>query len=133
MRRYLLISILTLVSIGPLMAEHIKGGELYYEYIGPGNGPNTSIYRLNLKLYIDCLANSPGQLDDFISFTIFSRADNTQYGDTVRSPMTSETFIKFDPASNPCISNAPTDVCYRIRVYTSRPIELPNSVKGYTI
>ncbi|RYZ50311.1 MAG: PKD domain-containing protein, partial [Sphingobacteriales bacterium] len=114
------------------MAEHIKGGELFYTYIGPGSAPGTSNYSVSLKLYIDCGASSSGQLDPSISLTIFNKTTNTQHGSIVTAGFTGESFIRFEPASNPCIGNPPTDVCYRVRVY-SASVTLPDSQKGYTI
>ncbi|HUR12681.1 MAG TPA: PKD domain-containing protein [Flavitalea sp.] len=114
-----------------LYAAHIKGGEMFYQYLGPGAAGN-SRYQVSLKLYIDCDANSPGQLDPSVPFTIFSRSNNQQIAPPTTAPMVSEEFIRFDPASNPCIANAPLDVCYRIRVY-SAVIELTNAPEGYTI
>ncbi len=116
----------------PLYAAHIKGGEMFYVYLGPGSTAGTSRYEVSLKLYIDCEANSPGQLDPSVPLTVFSRANNVQVGPPTTAPMKSENIIRFDPASNPCISNAPVDVCYRIRIY-SAIIELPDSPDGYTI
>ena len=130
MKRLLAIIILT-CSFLPLFAAHIKGGEMYYRYIGPGSGTN-SRYQISLKIYIDCEATNPGQLDASVSLTIFNKGTNQQFGPTVNAPLKSENFISFDPASNPCISNPPVDVCYRIRVYSAE-VELPTSPNGWTI
>jgi PKD repeat protein len=131
MRNYLL-TLLFATMVFPLYAEHIKGGELFYEYLPASSTATISAYRLTLKLYIDCNANSSGQLDNFIGFTVYDRGTNARVGDTVRADMTQEQFIRFDPASNPCISNPPTDVCYRIRSY-SRIVMLPVNADGYVI
>ena len=115
------------------MAEHIKGGEIYYTYLGEGGSANTSRYQITLKLYIDCKASSPGQLETTIPLTFFDKSNNNaQYGSAVTAPMTSEQFIQFDPASNPCIGNPPTDVCYRVRKF-SIAVTLPNTVSGYVV
>ncbi len=115
------------------MAEHIKGGEIYYTYLGEGGSANTSRYQITLKLYIDCKASSPGQLETTIPLTFFDKSNNNaQYGSAVSAPMTSEQFIQFDPASNPCIGNPPTDVCYRVRKF-SIAVTLPNSTSGYVV
>lgn len=116
----------------PSSAAHIRGGELYYKYIGPGFSPNTSQYRVTLKLYIDCGQNDPGQLDTKVSLTIFTKPDNRQMGDVREAPMVSEEFIRYDPNSNPCLTNPPRDVCYRLRYYET-VIELRNTADGYTI
>src|SRR5437016_9331103 len=133
MRKALAIAIFFFGSIQSLLAEHIKGGELYYEYLGPGSTSNTSQYRLTLKLYIDCNATNPGQLDNAINLTVFDKGTNGQVaGSPFNAPTTGDVFIKFDPASNPCIANPPTDVCYRIRSF-STIIQLPINTDGYLI
>src|SRR5688572_25788789 len=115
----------------PSIARHIKGGEMVYEYIGPGAAPNTSQYKITLKLYLDCGA-SGGQLDDAVPLTIFNKETFRQIGSVTMASMTGEQTIRFDPASNPCISNPPLDVCYRIRSY-STTITLPNDPDGYIV
>ena len=132
MKKLIPIILCLLGAVPSLVAEHIKGGELYYVYIGPGPSPNTSEYRVTLKLYIDCRATNPGQLDTQVPFTIFDKGTGTQFGDTVIARMSDERFINFDPATNPCIGNPPSDVCYRIRWFT-RNVILPTNTMGYTI
>jgi gliding motility-associated-like protein len=133
MKRILFILFLSLATVASLRAEHIKGGEMTYEYLGDGAGPNTSRYRITLKLYIDCNANRTGQLDDNVPLTFFDKSNsNIQYGPAIIAPMVGEEFIRFDPASNPCIGNPPTDVCYRVRRY-STTVTLPNTADGYVV
>lgn len=132
MKKLLAILIGVFALIHPLQAEHIKGGELFYSYQGPGSSPGTSVYIVTLKLYIDCNATSSGQLDENIPLTIFGKTNNAQFGPTVNAPLASEEFINFDPNSNPCIGNPPRDVCYRIRLYTAS-VTLPDSPDGYVI
>jgi PKD repeat protein len=130
MKKVLVIAVFLCALIQPLLAEHIKGGELYYEYKGPGSA-GTSVYQLYLKLYIDCNAQRPGQLDNDVPLTVYDR-DGNRFVMNPLAPMISESFIRFDPASNPCIGNPPSDVCYRVRVY-SISVTLPINVKGYTV
>lgn len=132
MKRICLLILAIAGSILPLSAAHIRGGELYYKYLGPGSSANTSRYLLTLKLYIDCGQNDPGQLDEEAALTIFSKPENQQIGGPRMARMTSEQFIRYDPASNPCITNPPRDVCYRLRFYEIE-IDLPNDPEGYTI
>src|SRR5688500_11716661 len=128
---FLLILLLGAFNL-PLSAAHIRGGELYYRYIGPASTANSSIYRITLKLYIDCGQNDPGQLDIQAPLTIFTKGNNMQYGGVQMAVMTSEEFIRYDPNSNRCITNPPKDVCYRLRYYEVT-VELPNNALGYTI
>src|SRR5687768_8385453 len=131
MKKVLAIGIFLCGLIQPLLAEHIKGGELYYEYRGAGTAAGTSVYQIYLKLYIDCNASNPGQLDTQIPITIFDRFNNNEVGNPTAN-MVSEQFIRFDPATNPCIGNPPSDVCYRVRVF-STTVQLPVNAKGYTL
>lgn len=130
MKRILAIIIGVFGIINPLWAEHIKGGELFYTYIGESS-PGFSTYSLTLKLYIDCNATSPGQLDERVSLSVFRKTDNSLFSSVI-AQFNSESFINFDPNSNPCIGNPPRDVCYRIRIYTTT-VNLPTSTAGYTV
>lgn len=114
-----------------LSAAHIRGGELYYKYVGPGSSSNSSLYRLTLKLYIDCGQNDPGQLDTKVFLTVFEKPGNRQVLGK-NANMVNEEFIRYDPASNPCLNNPPRDVCYRLRYYQTT-VDLPNTSQGYTI
>ena len=112
----LLASIISLLLLAPVYANHIRGGEMSYKYLGPGANPNTSSYLLRLKLYIDCNANSPGQNETSAPFTIFSRATNTQLNNLTVN-LSREDLITYDPNSNPCITNPPTDICYKLKIF----------------
>ena len=70
MKKFLFIFLLSLVSLGSF-ANHLKGGWIYYEYLGNGNTPNTSKYRITVKQYIECHITNPGQLDQQVSLGIF--------------------------------------------------------------
>ena len=130
-RKLLWTVVLLLTCYTSLHAAHIRGGELSYKYISPGAIPNSSIYEITLKLYIDCNQNAPGQLETEVPITIFRSSSNTE-DQTIIAPMSFEDFIRYDPNSNPCISNAPTDVCYRLRYFTKR-VTLSNIPGGYTL
>lgn len=131
MKRICFLILITVGFVLPLSAAHIRGGELYYKYIGPGAESNTSIYIVTLKLYIDCGQNDPGQLDNEAFLTVFSKPGNQQVQGRF-AIMTKDEFIRYDPNSNPCIVNPPRDVCYRLRYY-QYTFTLPNSPQGYTI
>ncbi|MEO6315907.1 MAG: gliding motility-associated C-terminal domain-containing protein [Chitinophagaceae bacterium] len=111
--------------------NHIRGGELSYKYLGPGSAANSSKYLLRLKMYIDCSANSPGQNETTAPFTIFDRSGNIQFANPLVS-LTSEQIITYDPASNPCITNPPLDICYKLK-YFETTVDLPDNTGGYTV
>ena len=109
MKRLIPIILCLFGAVPSLVAEHIKGGELYYVYVGPGPSPNTAEYKVTLKLYIDCRATNPGQLDTQVPFTIFDKSTGVKFGDTVIARMVDERFINLDPATNPCTESLPAD------------------------
>ena len=124
--------VLMIIASNNLLANHIRGGELSYRYLGPGRSANTSRYMLTLKLYIDCFQNNQGQFDRQVPFTIFDRNTNRQIGQPEIAPFAEERRISYDPNSNPCITNPPSDICYNLRFYY-KEIELPNTPQGYII
>ncbi len=103
---------------------------MYYRWDSANSTATVARYIVTLKLYIDC-NSQPGQLDPDEPFTVFDRSNNSQYLNR-RVPLISDSYIRYDPNSNPCITNAPTDVCYRLRYYETT-IDLPISASGYTI
>ncbi len=115
----------------PMYARHIRGGELSYKYIGPGVAANSSSYLLRLKLYIDCTASDPGQDEPTASFTIFDKSNNAQFANITVNRL-SQDIITYDPRSNPCITNPPTNICYKLKYYEAT-VELPDNAAGYTI
>lgn len=120
--------------VSSLSAAHIRGGELMYRHLGADtvNGVIRSRYELTLKLYVDCSARGTGQLDQSVSFTIFEKTGGVRFLQNVTAPFTSEQRIQYDPRSNPCIVNPPTDVCYRLRYYTTI-VTLSDSEDGYSV
>ncbi len=130
MKKFLLILICSVVSVSAF-ANHTKGGWMYYEYLGPGSAPNSSRYRITLKLYTECNLN-PGQTDDIVPFTFFNAANNTQVFN-ISVPVISDVNTSNCTSSecHPCITNVPF-ICYKIRTYSTVQ-ELPNTPSGYII
>lgn len=120
-----------LVAFSTAMGEHIRGGEITYRYLGAGSAAGTSRYELTLKLYVDCRANSPGQLDNEITFSIFNKS-NLGTPTNITAPFTNQEIIQYDPGSNPCILNPPRDICYRLRYYKATVV-LTDNANGYTV
>ncbi|GAO45587.1 hypothetical protein FPE01S_06_00780 [Flavihumibacter petaseus NBRC 106054] len=115
-----------------LLANHIRGGELSYKYLGAGSTAGTSRYLISLKLFIDCFQNNQGQFDQTVPFTVFRKSDNRQIGSPAIAPFRNQERVAYDPNSNPCILNPPTDICYNLRYYTQE-ITLPDDPDGYII
>lgn len=110
-------------------ARHIAGGELSYEYLGPGTGSNLR-YRITMRLYRDCFAPAgSAPLDGFAAITIY--ADGSQSALQNNLVPLSRTEIASLTTPGPCIDNAP-QICYEIGYYIQE-VELPPSVNGYDI
>ncbi|MEO6916901.1 MAG: PKD domain-containing protein [Chitinophagaceae bacterium] len=128
MKRFLVIITSFFFFLSPAFAAHIKGGEVFYEYLGAG-AAGFDRFRITVRLYIDC-ASMATQIDATANVGIYQISDNTQ---VAGSPFTLESSgdntIRLTTPSA-CIVN-PSPVCYRIRSY-SKDIELPQSPSGYT-
>ncbi|MDQ6757084.1 MAG: PKD domain-containing protein [Bacteroidota bacterium] len=119
-----LLSISSLVSL----ADHLKGGWIYYEYLGAGSIANTSKYKITVKQYLRCDNLSSGQIDQNVFMGIFDGASNNLL-QTVTIPLAQTDFenkIDFN-----CITNAPA-VCYRVDQYVTI-IDLTDNVGGYIL
>jgi gliding motility-associated-like protein len=130
MKRLLFVSLFSLLTFISF-ANHTKGGWMYYEYLGPGSGANTSKYRITLKLYTECTLN-PGQTDDVIPFTVFNALTNAQvYNLSVAVISDVNTNNCTTVECHPCINNIPS-ICYKIRTYQT-VVDLPNTPQGYIV
>ena len=62
MKQWFYITAILLLAL-PAAARHIAGGELFYEYLGPGvnssAGKPTSSYKITLRLFRDCASTGP--------------------------------------------------------------------------
>jgi gliding motility-associated-like protein len=130
MKKYWIVFIL-LFFYKENFANHTKGGWMFYEYLGAGAAPNTSKYRITLKMYTECVLNA-GQIDDVVPFTFFN-AGNGSFVDNISVPLSSDITINNCtlPGCQPCINNIPS-ICYRIRTFSLEK-ELPNTLTGYII
>src|SRR5215211_6584048 len=111
MKRAALVIILFLFAL-PLFADHLKGGWIYYEYLGVGDNPNTSKYRITVKQYMRCDA-IVGQIDEDVFLGIFDGSTN----DLLQTETIPLAGTDFEEKSDfACIPNPPT-VCYRVDRY----------------
>lgn len=129
MKKKLLISLcVSLISLS-LSARHIKGGELFYQYLGPGTAPNTDKFRITLRLFINC-QSVQGQLETEVYIGIYRNGNESPVsGSPFYTPLTESRMISLTKPS-PCIVN-PSPVCYWLRIF-STIIEIPKDPLGYT-
>ena len=127
----LLLLIIILSAFFETFANHIAGGELFYEYIGPGATANTKKYKLTMRLFRDC--HSTGQVLTSETVVIGVYENSTQ---TLRTsvPLSREDAIEeisLNTSAIPCLINAP-EVCFQIGIFTGT-VDLPASQQGYTL
>ncbi|BAV04196.1 cell surface protein [Filimonas lacunae] len=111
-----------------MLADHLKGGWIQYEYLGPGISSNTSRYQVTVNQYLSC-ASQQRQIDQVVYLGVFDAVtDAYQYTLNIRH---TDSIIAQKVWFSPCISPVP-DICYRIDKYTTT-IELANNDNGYTL
>lgn len=132
MKKLLLISVL-LIAFYSGLATHIIGGEMRYEYVGPGTAPNSKQYRIRLLLlrgptgatfisqYIVGIFNNDN------NFKVLGPADNNNWAavEDFFTPLAVPINI------SPCIQFPPV-LNYTYKTY-SFLVELPNNNAGYTV
>ncbi|MBY0481414.1 MAG: gliding motility-associated C-terminal domain-containing protein [Chitinophagaceae bacterium] len=127
--RKLLLIILFLNFSTAVIARHIAGGELFYEYLGPSNFPNTSVYRISLRLFRDCQSTGPILENENVTVGIYEN-------DALKLPLGlkmegSVRTIQLNTQSFPCLTGSPV-VCYQIAIFTNT-VELADNPSGYTL
>ena len=111
-------------------ARHITGGEIFYEYLGPGATAGTSQYKITLRLFRDSTSTG-AQLDPTVNLGIFDKLSG--------APVSGAPFsVNLDHIQNirksgniPCIINAPL-IVYQVGYYYLT-VTLPNNQMGYWI
>ncbi|HQY10829.1 MAG TPA: hypothetical protein PK133_01405, partial [Ferruginibacter sp.] len=76
MKKVLFASLLVLL-FSNTFASHISGGEMIYQYLGPGSSPNTKSYRITLKLFRDNTCFSCADMPLVVRIGIFNNDNNS--------------------------------------------------------
>lgn len=124
----LILLILTVFASFYCFAHHLKGGWIYYEYLGAGSSPNTSQYRVTVNQYLNCNSTG-GQIDRVVYLGIFDGASNTRIK-VLTIPLTTTVFEQ-KSSFDACVDGAPY-VCYRVDKYVT-VVDLSNNSGGYTL
>ncbi|MFN8248862.1 MAG: PKD domain-containing protein [Ferruginibacter sp.] len=133
--KHTLLFIILLACFGTADARHVTGGEIIYDYVGPGVTPNTKIYRITMMLFRDNNCASSGaqtcaELPTSVSMGVYSNNNGQLFGgfrDVERNNLLPVSIL----ASPPCMTNPPS-FNYSVAYYTFE-IELPNNTAGYTV
>ena len=90
------------------LASHITGGEMIYEYLGPGGPSNSRKYRITLKLFRD-EHTTGAAMPQLIFLGIFNNDNNSQYpypGAPYEVNKSSEVPVSVNPYP-PCVNTDP--------------------------
>lgn len=129
MKRLLAFFILMLF-ISDSFASHISGGEMIYEYLGPGSVANSKRYRFTLKLFRDELCTNCAVMPGQVRIAIYNNDNNSHIASSpFNVAKISETTVPVSPA--PVCMEDPPILNYHIALY-SVVVELNDNVNGYT-
>ncbi len=126
-----LISILLCCVFQPCKAAHIVGGEMIYDYLGPGSASGTNQYRITLKLFRDQLTTGAA-MPSSVWIGIFNNDNSLQYpgpGQKFDIQKSDEYAVSVNPFPS-CITNPPT-LNYNVGIFTFT-VDLPVNTNGYT-
>lgn len=121
--------IVFLICTLPALSSHVTGGELYYEYLGTGNLPNTSNYRITLRLFKSCSPIGPQLPGEHPTINIY--VDSVLFTSLLLRLEGPVNTLKQRTDLIPCLVGNP-EVCYQVAIYTST-ITLPNNQSGYLL
>ena len=127
--RYVMLLIFLMFCYVSTEAKHITGGEMIYEYLGPGASSNTKSYRITLRLFRDEDCVGCADMPNSVSIGIFENETRTRVGPYYNISISNSEILPLNPLP-PCITNAPS-LNYRAGYYTFI-VELPDNLMGYT-
>ena len=128
MKKFLSVFLFSMLSFSSF-GNHISGGEMFYQYMGPGSSPGTKLYKITLRLFRDNLgggAAMPGS----VYIGIFNN-DNSQAigGSPFTVNITSSVSVPVTPPPA-CMVNPPT-LDYSMGSYEFT-VQLSTNANGYT-
>ncbi len=133
MKQFLLVITTLFLLSTTTFAAHIIGGEMRYEYVSPGAGPNSKVYRIILILFRGDAGGAA--LDPSYPVAIYNNDNNLKFpGTAVNSnwSIIRDNFPGPVPIVFPsCIQGAPV-LDYTYATY-SMTVELPDTQNGYTV
>ena len=117
------------IAFSDVYANHISGGEMIYQYLGPGSSPNTKKYRITLRLFRD---NNGGgaPMPSSVFIGIYNNDNNAPMpGSPYNVSLTSTSAVPVVPP--PICMTDPPLLDYSIGIFEFT-IDLPNNANGYT-
>ena len=130
MKKFFFIIVLFICSF-PATARHVAGGELFYEYLGPGAASGTSIYQITLRLFRDCQSTGPLLENENVTVGIYTTNTFALVSNLPLPINGSVTTLTLNTSGFPCLVGS-VNVCYQMAIYTAT-VTLPDNVAGYTL
>jgi len=113
----------------PALARHVAGGELFYEYLGPGASFNSSQYRITLRLFRDCNSSGPLLENEQVAVGAYEGSSLVKI---IPLPLIGPvTTISLNTNAFPCLIGT-VSVCYEVGIY-SAITDLVDNTFGYTL
>ncbi|MBK7308616.1 MAG: gliding motility-associated C-terminal domain-containing protein [Chitinophagaceae bacterium] len=129
MKRFLIFSFFIFI-LSDCFASHISGGELIYEYLGPGSTANSKRYRITLKLFRDNNCTNCAVMPGQVVIAIYNNDNNSHIASSpFNVSKTSENNVPVSPP--PVCMEDPPQLNYSIATYQVI-VELTNNTNGYT-
>src|SRR3954470_3446711 len=103
------------------LASHISGGELFYEYLGPGTTPNTDSYKITMRLFRECNSNGQELNGEIVTIGIYNADDSTIYMPLPLRKQWSGTILPVlenTPGAIPCLTGD-AYLCYQIGTFSN--------------
>lgn len=129
MKKFLFIFCLIAFSL-PVLAKHVTGGEVIYEYLGPGSLANSKKYKVTLRLFRDNSCTGCAAMPASLTIGFFNNDDNSKVipNQVINLSATAPLAVISSPS---CLSNPPT-LNYSVGYYFYE-IDLPDNTNGYSI
>lgn len=135
MRIYILVILMVFAFAGDSYAAHVIGGEMFYEYVGPGSNANTLRWRVTLRLFRDAQnctpANNCADLPASVPIAFYNNDNNSIVGGVLNVVRTNYVPILPIVSSPSCLNPVPSFM-YEEGDY-STVIDLPINTSGYTV
>ena len=129
-KRYFFLWMLMLFLPTSLLAKHLVGGNLTYQFLS-SYPDGTNEYRVKIELYRDCLpGNTDFDVNTDMKVSAFRGDAGNAYVKDVAVFMTSRSILPLT-SNNPCVP-APTGICYERAIYEGN-VRLPRIAAGYYI
>ncbi|HKP32749.1 MAG TPA: PKD domain-containing protein [Chitinophagaceae bacterium] len=134
MKKLLVFAFVIMLTSTAARAGHISGGEIYYEYVGPGSDPNFIRYRITLRLFRECNpATTSAAMPLSVILGIYSRGATNNYA-LYLNPTVNRTeyrTVQITPSAYPCII-PPPNICYFVGQFTTE-VDLPQTQYGFVV